>query len=339
MVYGELFWQEGLGVYELNDENLFHNYSVPEDHLLTGVLNVTYEYPIVTLLFFAGLSALEPGSFGPTHYLVNFVLVLLVHLNLVLFIYLGQEYTERKWFKQIFAFYYSIGFLYSVAFGKVEPLAEFLMLATLVLFKHNKKWIGFGTLALAVQAKIYPAMVFPILFSVAPLESTAFFVVTAVATIPLVLSGMSYSSLIAHLLNSPGYAQLITNPFYLGLIPMNPISTFGSLFLVWGFLCAITEVKKIGPIPLPSLKLRTRDWQTIYICALPLILLVVSWTQVWYYTWFIVPFLLIRTPEDMANFRYVFAGIWVAHFAGILLNIEYFLAGPIAEILEHLRPL
>jgi hypothetical protein len=40
----------------------------------------------------------------------------------------------------------------------------------------------------------------------------------------------------------------------------------------------------------------------------------------------------------MANFRYAFAGIWVAHFAGILLNIEYFLTGPIAEILEHLRP-
>jgi hypothetical protein len=99
MVYGEIFWQEGLNVYMLNDRDLYYNYSVPEDHLLTGVLNVTYEYPVVTLLFFAGLSAIEPGAFGPTHYLANLVLVLLVHINLILFVYLGKSVRQKRWFQ------------------------------------------------------------------------------------------------------------------------------------------------------------------------------------------------------------------------------------------------
>jgi len=210
MVYGEIFWQEGLNVYMLNDRDLYYNYSVPEDHLLTGVLNVTYEYPVVTLLFFAGLSAIEPGIFGPTHYLANLVFVLLMHINLILFVYLGQSVRHKRWFQEIFGLYYFLGFLFSVVFTKVEPLSEFLLLTSLVLFKQKREWAGFGVLALAAQTKIYPALVFPVFFYIAPLQSIAFFAVSIVIFLPLVLSGLSYASLIAHLLNSPGYAQLVT---------------------------------------------------------------------------------------------------------------------------------
>ncbi|NHJ15141.1 MAG: hypothetical protein EAX95_15770 [Candidatus Thorarchaeota archaeon] len=337
MVYGEIFWQEGLGVYQLNDQDLYYDYGVPSDQLLTGVLNVTYEYPIVALLFFAGLAALEPGAFGPSHIMANLVLVLLVHLNLILFLYLGQSYTEKRWFRQVFTMYYIFGFAFSVAFAKVEPLCEFLLLSTVVLFQQDRKVESFAVLALAAQTKVYPAFVFPVLFALAPLQSLSFFIVSIALFVPMLLSGMSYNSLIAHLLNSPGYARMITNPFYLGLVPMNPLSIIGSLVLVWAVLCAVLEVRLIGPIPVPTKRLRTSSRRSIYLTTIPLVLLVVSWTQVWYYSWFIAPFFLMKSPDDMSKFRYVIVGIWIAHFLGVFLNLEYFLSGPIAEILLHLR--
>ena len=337
MVYGEIFWQEGLNVYMLNDRDLYYNYSVPEDHLLTGVLNVTYEYPVVTLLFFAGLSAIEPGIFGPTHYLANLVFVLLMHINLILFVYLGQSVRHKRWFQEIFGLYYFLGFLFSVVFTKVEPLSEFLLLTSLVLFKQKREWAGFGVLALAAQTKIYPALVFPVFFYIAPLQSIAFFAVSIVIFLPLVLSGLSYASLIAHLLNSPGYAQLVTNPFFVGFIFTNPISIIAPICLLWGVFCAISEVRWFGPIPIPSRRIRTRARRSIYIYILPCILLFIGWTQFWYYSWFIVPFFLLKSEDDMAVFRYVLLGLITAHFVGVFLNLEYFLSGPIAEILEHLR--
>ena len=87
MVYGELFWQEGLGVYEISDQDLNETYNAPYDHMLTGVLNVTYEYPIIALLFFACLAAIEPGMYGPNHWLANFVVLILHHVNFILFLY------------------------------------------------------------------------------------------------------------------------------------------------------------------------------------------------------------------------------------------------------------
>lgn len=337
MVYGEIFWREGLGVYELDDQDLHYYYGVPSDQLLTGVLNVTYEYPVVTLLFFAGLAALEPGSYGPSHYLANLFLALLVHINLVLFLYLGQSHIEKRWFKEVFFVYYLFGFAFSVVFAKVEPLCEFLLLSTIVLWQQERKTLSFAALAVAVQTKIYPAVVFPVLLALSPLQSISFFIVSIALMLPLLLSGMSYASLIAHLLNSPGYAKFITNPFYIGLIPANPISAIGSITLVYAVVCTIFEVRMIGPFPLPTCQMRVKSRRSAYLMAAPLILLIVSWTQIWYYSWFIVPFFLMKNPEDMSRFRYVLLGIWLAHFLGLILNWEYFASGPIIELLGHLR--
>ncbi len=338
MIYGELFWQEGLYVYNLSDQELHDDFGVPDDHLLTGVLNVTYEYPIVTLLFYAALAALEPGFHAPYHFLVNWILVLIVHLNLVLFLYLGREYLERRWFQQLAFMYYLFGFAFSVIFPKVEPFVDLLLLTSLLLFRNGRSWLGFGMLALATQAKLYPALVFPILLTVAPVASLAFFGVAILAMLPLVVSGMGYESLLAHLLNSPGYASFITNPFFLGWGFTNPILLIAPGVLVYVFLIKVLEPRRIGPIPIPTTSLRVSDWRTAYVYALPLILMVFSWTQIWYYSWFVVPVLLIRQPEDMMRYRWMIAAIWLAHFSGIILNLEYFLSGPIAELLNHLRP-
>jgi hypothetical protein len=338
MVYGELFWQEGFNVYDLSDQDLHDDYGVPEDHLLTDVLNVTYEYPVVTLLFYAALAIVEPGFHAPYHFLVNWILVLFVHLNLVLFLYLGQEYLDRKWFQQLAVMYYVFGFAFSVIFPKVEPFVDLLLLTSLLFFGRDRPWLGFGMLALASQAKLYPALVFPILLTVAPVASLAFFGVGALTLLPLVVSGMGYESLLAHLLNSSGYASFITNPFFLGWGFTNPIVLIAPAVLVYGFLLMILEPRYIGPVPVPTTSLRVSDWRSVVVYALPLLLMVFSWTQIWYYSWFVVPVLLIRQPEDMKRYRWMIVAIWLAHFLGILLNLEYFLSGPIAELLNHLRP-
>ncbi len=179
---------------------------------------------------------------------------------------------------------------------------------------------------------------FPILVTMTPLASLAFFGTVAVTLLPLVAAGMVYESLIAHILNSPGYATMITNPFYLGFAANQPLILIAPFVLVLVFLLVVLETKRFGPIVLPRPSLRTKDWRAVFVSALPLVLMFFSWTQIWYYSWFVIPVLLMRQPEDMARYRWMFVAIWIAHFAGILLNLEYFLSGPIAALLDHLRP-
>jgi hypothetical protein len=150
MVYGELFWQEGLAVYDISDKDLNETYNVPEDHMLTGVLNVTYEYPLVTLLFYAALAAIEPGIYNP-HYIANWVLVILVHINLLLFLYIGRGHEDKRWFKQFFAIFYVFGLTFSIGFAKAEPLTDLIWLTAIVLLQRKKYWEGNAILGLAVQ--------------------------------------------------------------------------------------------------------------------------------------------------------------------------------------------
>jgi hypothetical protein len=336
MLYGELFLVDGLSVYELTDEELNATYTIPEDHLLTGVLNVSYEYPIATLIFFASLAAMEPGTFGP-HFHVNIVLVIIMHLNLILFLYLGQDHWEKKWFKQIFVLYYVFGITLAIGFGKTEPLADLLWLISLVLYKNGRILSSGGVLGIAAQTKLYPAMILPIIALCNPLVLVSFFVIGGALFIPMLASGIGYDTLIQHLLSSTSYANTISNPFYIGFVGINPLSILAPLTLILAFLFCILETRSFHGIPIPTLTLRTRRWQSILIFALPLVLILFSWVLIWYYFWFIIPLLYIQDEDDHARYRYMFVGILVAHFLGIFLNLEYFLSGPILEFLGHLK--
>jgi hypothetical protein len=337
IVYGEIFWQKGLEVYELNDRDLFQNYGVPEDHLLTGVLNVTYEYPVVTLLFYACMAMLDPGLYGPTHFIVNWVLVIFAHLNFLLFAYLGQSYLDNKWFRRLGMLYYSYGFAFSVVFPKVEPFADLLFLSSLVLFQKNAPWRGFTVLSIAVQTKLYPAMVLPLLLPIAPIASVAFFGTSLLLMFPLFLTGMGYESLLGHILNSSGYASIITNPFYSGWILTNPLGIIAPLVLLYSFLLSAFETRRVAFLIVPTRKLRSHDWKVIYVYAIPLFLVLFFWTQIWYYSWFVIPALFLRDEADLENYRWIMSGIWAAHFIGIFANLEYFIEGPIAELFRHFR--
>jgi hypothetical protein len=324
MVYGELFWQEGLAVYDISDKDLNETYNVPEDHMLTGVLNVTYEYPLVTLLFYAALAAIEPGIYNP-HYIANWVLVILVHINLLLFLYIGRGHEDKRWFKQFFAIFYVFGLTFSIGFAKAEPLTDLIWLTAIVLLQRKKYWEGNAILGLAVQTKLYPVMAFPIFFLSSPIASIAFFAIIAIA-------------LLAHLLNSSGYSAIITNPFYLGLSLANPWSIIAPAVLVIAFIYCVFETRTFGLIPVPTLSLRVAGRKAILIFAMPIVLVFFSWVLIWYYAWFLIPVLLLESNDDKKRYRWMIFAIAIAHFLGILINFEYFLSGPIAEFFGHLRP-
>ncbi|MFW9908472.1 MAG: glycosyltransferase 87 family protein [Candidatus Thorarchaeota archaeon] len=336
MLYGEMFLTQGFSVYNITDEQLNESLTIPQDHLLTGILNVTYEYPIVTLAFFAGLAALEPGVFGP-HYLANVVLVLLMHLDIVLFLYIGQEFLGKKWFKQFFCLYYLFGISLAVGFGKAEPLADLFWLVSLALFRNKRYYESSAVLGVAVQTKVYPALFLPILAATAPVSLIFFLIVLGSLLTPLLIAGASYSSLLQHLLSSTSYATSVSNPFYIGLSLSNPIAILAPLALVIAFIYSVLEHRKYGRIPIPVLKFRTREWKNIIVYLLPLALIFVSWVLIWYYFWFIIPVLYIKGDEDPAYYRYLFIGLLLAHFLGLFLNLDYFLAGPIMEFFGHIK--
>ena len=337
MVYGDLFWQVGLGVYNISDHDLNVTYRAPADHMLTGVLNVTYEYPIVTLLFYAILAGIEPGMFGPSHYIANCALVLLAHLDLLLFLYLSQGHWDKRWLKQLLALYYFFDVTYAVGFGKIEPLVDAFMLGAFVLFKRGALWKANALLGVAVQTKLYPGLAFPIFFAAGPLASLTFVGTVVGLSLPLLATDMGYTSLFAHLTNSPSYAAFTTNPFYLGLGLNNPVALLAPAVLVIALLYSVLLTKPFGPIRIPTLKLRSTSLTGLFIFTMPLVLMFFSWVLIWYYSWFVPMVLLLKTPDEMVRYRWMIAGIWVAHFVGIALNLQYFLAGPIAEFFGHLK--
>ncbi|MGD2072931.1 MAG: glycosyltransferase 87 family protein [Candidatus Thorarchaeota archaeon] len=337
MVYGELFWQEGLGVYEISDRDLNETYNVPEDHMLTGVLNVTYEYPVIALLFFACLAAIEPGVYGPNHWLANFVVLIIHHVNFTLFLYIGRKYLKENWFKQLVAVYFIMGIVSSVTFAKIDPLADLFLLSSIILLKQERNWIANTMLGLAVQTKFYPIMFFPFFITASPLASLAFFGCIFLTLVPFLSTGVFYDSLISHLLSSSQYATFIANPFYIGLVELNMLAIISPIILVIAFVYSVFEIESDSIIPLPTNNLRVKEWRNVLLFGLPLILIFFSWVLVWYYSWFIIPILFFENSEDISRYRIMFGAIWIAHIVGILINLEYFLEGPIAEFLAHLQ--
>jgi hypothetical protein len=338
MLYGQLFLEKGFSVYGLTDQQLNQTYSIPSDHLLTNILNVSYEYPVVTLLFYAGLAALEPGWFGP-HYLANVVLVLIFHLNLILFLYVGQGYWDRRWFRLFGAAFYFFGVVMSAGFGKADPLANLFWLVSLILFRQGRHLTSGAVLGVAFQTKIYPAMILPILIAANPLSLVPFAASVGVLYMPLLFSNIHYEALIEHFIAGSSYANSITNPFYIGFGFSNPIAFIAPAALVFAFLYSILEIGQKGFLVYPRLRLRTRDWKVIYIFALPLGLIFVSWVLIWYYAWLILPVFYLTQEEDRCRYRNVAIGIFFAHVFGILANLDYFLAGPIKEFMAHFRTL
>ncbi|TXT54624.1 MAG: conserved membrane protein of unknown function [Candidatus Thorarchaeota archaeon] len=337
MLYGELFWSRGFGVYDLTDEDLNNTIpNVPEDHLLTDVLNVTYEYPIITLMFFAGIALIEPGVYGP-HYLANWILILVSHMSMVFFVYLSQDYWNKKWYRQIFGAYYCFGLFLTVGFAKIEPFVDLLFLIS-IYFLREKKYVQANILlGLAFQTKLYPAYAYPFFFLSNPTASIAFLLTAGSLTLPLIFAGVSNESLVAHLLNSSSYSDIITNPFYIGWIFENPLSILAPLTLFIAFLYCVLETKRWRGIPIIQPKFRIQEPMAVLLYLIPLGLVFLSWVLIWYYAWFITAILLFEREVNAEKYRYILIGFVAAHIVGVIVNPGYFLTGPLEELLSHFK--
>ena len=89
-MYGEAFWIYGFTVYDMTDQELAE--ALPAEwgfndglHVLPVYLgNITYEYPVFGLIFFAIGTFLFPGVNDFQSLWLNFLLVLVFNLNQVL---------------------------------------------------------------------------------------------------------------------------------------------------------------------------------------------------------------------------------------------------------------
>ncbi|MCF2137667.1 MAG: hypothetical protein K9W43_10600 [Candidatus Thorarchaeota archaeon] len=337
MAYGEIFWQKGFGVYDLTDNDLNQTYDVPADHLLLGNVNVSYEYPVVALLFYAGLAAIEPGSFQPSHIIVNVVLLFILHLNFILFLAIGREYCDRRWFQEIFLLYYLFESALTIVFAKIEPLADLFLLLSIFFIKNKQGHKAGLALGLAVQTKFYPTLALPLMIAEAPIVLVGVIGISVVAMVPYLMNDLAYTSVLNHFTSSPAYSGMITNPYYIGLAFTNPLGIVAPLVILAAFLYATFETRKWRGLLIPTGQLRTHDWRALYAYITPMVLVLFAWTMVWYLMWFILLFFLLKTDSDRERFRWVIASMWIAYALGYLCNLSYFLAEPFRILLLNFR--
>ena len=325
-IYGELFWKYGLGVYDLSDYILKTQFNVSSDHLLSSYLNLTYEYPLTVLLFYAALTAVIPGIDGLQHYFINSVLFMFANLDWILMVYIVGERRKESWFKPFSIIYYSYLFGMSVIWGKTEPFVEFIWLVSLYFYKKNDwKWGSFF-IGLAAETKIYPAVAAPLFLAMNPLSLIIMIIPFALCMIPMALSGHSYNALISHLTNSPSYSPYVTNPMYVGFILSNPIAIISNLIIIVTVIYALFDIRK-DSTSFIRIKLTYRHEISIpelLMIIAPLGLMFIRWVLIWYYLWFLIPTILMSNEQKSRRYLYIIGSLWAAHFVGLALNYSYF---------------
>ena len=352
-MYGEAFWIYGFSVYNMNDSELAKNLAYmgfnDGTHTLPGYLGgVKYEYPVFGLIFFAIATLLFPGTGELQSLWLNFLLVLVFNLNLALLGILLREkiYTE-KWARAFLGGYFIYGLAMSAGGGKLEPIVDCLLLMSLVLWKENQHGKAMFTLGMAVQTKIYPAVVFPIFFLQDPFSSVYFFGSLIITVIP-VFFGASFDSLISHLLNLSSYSPLVVNPMYPGLALATPDLVNSPNTYVWlpsliptiiyaffilstfkEFLPSKSEFTKI------SIREKLISLIPLYICLIPTILFMFRWVMPWYLYWFAPVVLLFKKDEQSMTYMKEVAVVGMLYLYGLTVNWPYFIIGPIPDFMVH----
>jgi hypothetical protein len=360
-MYGEAFWIYGFTVYNMNDTELVNNldtyfgfdfneslYTLPD--YLGGV---QYEYPVFGLVFFAIATWMFPGSGAESlqPMWLNFILVLVFNLNLVLLtLLLGDKLRHAKWARYFFGAYFVYGLTMAAGGGKLEPIVDCLLLMSLVLWKEKQRGKSMFTLGLSVQTKIYPLVVFPLLFLENPLSSIWFLASMFVTIIP-VFFGARFESLVSHLLNTSSYSSFIVNPLWPGLAFQTP-DLYGSAdpSVVYLWLPAIIPLIIYAGFMLLTIRryLPTRaefSSKTIYeklislipfyLYLVPGILFVFRWVMPWYLFWFAPVIVLFKEDRHAVGYLKQIALVGLLYLLGIAANWPYFIAGPLPAFMEH----
>ncbi len=355
-MYGEAFWIYGFGVYnktdndlirELPDEWDFENatYKLPE-----YLGNVTYEYPVFGLIFFAIATYLYPGVQGYQGLWLNFILVLVFNLNLVLIsILLGNKVKEHMWAKMFFVGYFMYGLFMSAAGGKLEPIADCLLFMALVLRKEGQMGKAMFTLGLSVQTKIYSVVVFPLLFVEAPASAVWFFVSTLLTIVPFAFLGVNFDSLVAHFLNTTSYSSYIVNGLYPGLFLATPVlDTSPTQYYMWPpalipLIIYASFMLYTIPLYLPDRKtFLAAGWRQridllkpLYIYMTPGVLFVFRWVMPWYLFWLAPLVVLFEDDRQAAGYMKEVTIVGFAYTFGVFCNYPYFISGPLPDFINE----
>jgi len=360
-MYGEAFWIYGFTVYNMNDTELAYNLDTYFGfnfndglHTLPEYLGgVQYEYPVFGLIFFAIATWLFPGS--GTNSLqpmwLNFLLVLVFNLNLVLMtILLGDKLRKEKWARYFFAAYFAYGLTMAAAGGKEEPIVDCLLLISLVLWNENQHGKAMFTLGLSVQTKIYPVVVFPMLFLGNPLSSV-WFLASMFLTIVPVLFGARFESLLSHLLNTSSYSSFVVNPLWPGLTLETP-DMYSSVDLSTVYLWPPALIPLIIYASFMLLTIRNYlpnkvefsgksiyaklvSLVPFYLYLIPCILFVFRWIMPWYLFWFAPVIVLFKTNKHAIGYLRQITLVGLLYLLGIMTNWPYFITGPLPAFMEH----
>jgi hypothetical protein len=360
-MYGEAFWIYGFTVYNMNATELAYNldtfYGFNFDdglHTLPDYLGgVQYEYPVFGLIFFAIATWIFPGSgiesLQPMW--LNFLLVLVFNLNLVLLtILLGDKLRNAKWARYFFGAYFVYGLTMAAAGGKLEPIVDCLLLISLVLWNENQHGKSMLTLGLSVQTKIYPLVVFPVLFLGNPLSSI-WLLASMFLTIVPIFFGARFESLLYHLLNTSSYSSFIVNPLWPGLAIQTP-DIYGSvdpnvvymwppalipLIIYVGFMLLTMRnyLPKGTELAGKSRYEKLVCLVPFYLYLIPGILFIFRWIMPWYLFWFAPVIVLFKENKHAIGYLRQISLVGLLYLLGIAANWPYFIAGPLPAFMEH----
>ncbi len=351
-MYGEAFWRFGFNVYDMTDDEVAEAMGYPpENYTLPEYLgNVTYEYPVFGLIFFAIAAWLFPGQGGLQPLWLNFILTLVFNLNLVLVaILLGERIFNKNWARMLFGGYYVYGLIMSAGGGKLEPIVDCLLLLALVLNKEKQHGKAMFALGLSVQTKIYSAVALPILFITAPLSIIWFLASTLITVIPFLFLGADFSTLLSHFLNTTEYSSYIVNSMFPGLFLGTPeVSNDPVTFYMWPpalipVVIYLTFMLFTFRLYLPPrADFMEASWHTklkllfpLYIYMLPAILFVFRWVMPWYLFWLGPMIFLFKEDEHAIGYLKQLTVVGFVYAFGIVCNWPYFISGPLPDFLIH----
>jgi len=353
-MYGEAFWIFGFSVYEMTDNEVAEAMGEPYnngDHTLPPYLgNITYEYPVFGLIFFAIATWLYPGVGGLQHLWLNFILVLVFTLNLVLIaILLKDKLYKVRWARLFFAGYFIYGLIMSAGGGKLEPITDCLMLIALVLSKEGQNGKAMVALGLSIQTKIYSIVILPIIFLASPTSIVWFLLSTLLTILPFMIGGARFDSLIQHFMNTTDYSTYVVNPLYPGLAFDTTdlaVSTQASYFWPPALIPLIIYVGFMlftvhRYLPAKSAFMDASWWQRIiilrplYLYLVPAVLFIFRWVMPWYLFWFGALIFLFENDEQSVGYLKQITIVGFVYSLGVIVNWPYFILGPLPDFLNN----
>ncbi len=354
-MYGEAFWIYGFEVYNMTDSELIERLEEMPDgwdfenqtYVLPDYINVSYEYPVFGLIFFAIATWLYPGVQGMQGMWLNFILVLVFSLNLVLIaILLGDRVKKQNWAKMFLAGYFMYGLFMSAGGGKLEPIVDCLFLMALVLRQEQQSGKAMVALGLSVQTKIYSVVALPLLFIEAPLSIIWFLLSTLLTVIPFTFLGANFGSLVSHFLNTSSYSSFIVNGMYPGLFLSTPnLDQPGQSYMWPPALIPIIIYAEFMlytiPLYLPAKDdFMSASWRgridllkPLYIYMIPGVLFLFRWVMPWYLFWFAPMVLLFDNDEQAAGYVKEITIVGFAYTFGVFCNYPYFGSGPLPDFI------